>query len=225
MKISNAISIDGPAASGKTAVGSELARRLGFQFLDTGGMYRAVTLLALEAGIDVRDDAALTELSRRSRIDPVGGPSGDRLMVNGRDITDELRAPKVDLSVSQVSTTKGVRIALVEQQRKIAEQGPIVMVGRDIGTVVLPDAKGKVYLDASAEVRAHRRVRDVTDLGRDASYDRVVTELKARDGIDSQRKESPLRPAEGALILDTDDMSIDEIADTVMRQFRPQQWS
>jgi cytidylate kinase len=225
LKTGNAIAIDGPAASGKTAVGSELARRLGFRFLDTGGMYRAVTLLALEAGIDARDEAALTELSRRSAIDPVGGPSGDRLTVDGRDVTDELRARNVDLRVSQVSAVKGVRVALVEQQRIIAGQGPIVMVGRDIGTVVLPDAKGKVYLNASAEVRARRRVRDMTDLGRDASYDRVVNELKARDDIDSKRRESPLRPAEGALIIDTDDMSVEQIAETVLRRFRPEQWS
>ena len=220
-----AIAIDGPAASGKTAVGTELARRLDYRFLDTGGMYRAVTLLALEAGIDLHDQAALTELTQRSRMELVEGPSGNRLVVDGRDVTGELRARKVDSNVARVSTVRGVRIALVEQQREVAEQGPIVMVGRDIGTVVLPDAKVKVYLNASVEVRAQRRVRDMNASGRRASYDRVLEEMQMRDSIDSERHESPLRPAEEALIIDTDDMSIDEIADNVLRYFRPEQWS
>jgi cytidylate kinase len=218
---SNAIAIDGPAASGKTAVGTELARRLDYRFLDTGGMYRAVTLLALEAGIDLLDQAALTEITQHSRMELVGGPSGDRLLVDGRDVTGELRARKVDSNVSRVSAVRGVRLALVERQREVAEQGPIVMVGRDIGTVVLPDAAVKVYLNASVEVRTSRRVRDMNESGNEASYHRVLEELQTRDSIDSERKESPLRPAEEALIIDTDDMSVDQIADKVLRHFRP----
>ena len=224
MKSRNEIAIDGPAASGKTAVGTELARRLDYRFLDTGRMYRAVTLLALEAGIDVQDQAALTELSQRLHMELVDAPSGDRLVVDGRDVTDELRARKVDTNVSRVSAVKGVRVALVAQQRKIAAQGPIVMVGRDIGTVVLPDAKVKVYLDASAEVRAQRRVREMSANGGDASYDRVLEELQMRDAIDSRRNESPLRAAEKALIVATDDMSVCEIVDKVLELFRPEQW-
>ena len=188
-------------------------------------MYRAVTLLALEAGIDTRDISHLTELIRLATLDPMGGPYGDRMIVDGRDITDELRAQNVDLNVSKVSAVKGVRVALVEHQRRIAEQGPIVMVGRDIGTVVLPEAKCKVYLNASAEVRARRRVCEMTNLGHDTSYNRVANELRARDDIDSHRLESPLRPAEGALIIETDCMSVDQITDTVIRRFRPEQWS
>ena len=224
MKSRNEIAIDGPAASGKTAVGTELARRLDYRFLDTGRMYRAVTLLALEAGIDVQDQAALTELSQRLHMELVDAPSGDRLVVDGRDVTDELRARKVDTNVSRVSAVKGVRVALVAQQRNIAAQGPIVMVGRDIGTVVLPDAKVKVYLDASAEVRAQRRVREMSANGGDASYDRVLEELQMRDAIDSRRNESPLRAAEKALIVATDDMSVCEIVDKVLELFRPEQW-
>jgi cytidylate kinase len=181
--------------------------------------------LALEAGIDVQDQAALTALSQRSRMELVHGPSGDRLVVDGRDVTDELRTQEVDSNVSQVSAVRGVRLALVEQQRKVAEQGPIVMVGRDIGTVVLPDAMAKVYLDASAEVRARRRVSEMNASGGDVSYDRVLEELRTRDSIDSARQESPLRPAQGALIIDTDNAGIDEIADRILRHFRPEQWS
>ena len=220
-----AIAIDGPAASGKTAVGTELARRLDYRFLDTGGMYRGITLLALEAGIDLQDQAALTELAQHTRMEQVGGPSGDRMVVDGRDVTVELRARKVDSSVSRVSAVRGVRIALVQQQREVAEQGPIVMVGRDIGTVVLPDAKVKVYLNASVEVRTGRRVREMNASGRDASYERVLEELRMRDSIDSERFESPLRPDEEALIIDTDDMSVVEIADKVLQHFRPEKWS
>ena len=225
MNSRKAIAIDGPAASGKTAVGIELARRLDYRFLDTGGMYRAVTLLALEAGIDVKDQAALTELSQRSRMELIGGPSENRLVVDGRDVTSALRTQKVDSNVSRVSAVRGVRLALVEQQRKVAEQGPIVMVGRDIGTVVLPDAKVKVYLNASVEVRARRRVREMNASNRDASYGGVLEALQLRDSIDSERQESPLRPAEEAYIIDTDDMSVNEIADKVLRHFRPEQWS
>lgn len=218
----SAIAIDGPAASGKTAVGTEIARRLDYRFLDTGAMYRAVTLIALDAGIDLEDQAALTELTRHSRIELVGGPSGDRLVVDGRDVTGELRAPEVDSNVSRVSAVRGVRIELVEQQREVADQGPIVMVGRDIGTVVLPDARVKVYLNASVEVRTWRRVRDMNACGRDASYERVLEELQLRDSTDSERYESPLRPAAEALIIETDDMSVDEIAEKVLRHFRPE---
>ena len=225
MESRKAIAIDGPAASGKTAVGTELARRLDYRFLDTGGMYRAITLLALEAGIDLQDQAALTELAQHTRMELVGGPSGDRMVVDGRDVTVELRARKVDSSVSRVSAVRGVRIALVQQQREVAEQGPIVMVGRDIGTVVLPDAKVKVYLNASVEVRTRRRVREMNACGRDASYERVLEELRMRDSIDIERFESPLRPAEEALIVDTDDMSVVEIADKVLQHFRPEKWS
>ena len=225
MNSGKAIAIDGPAASGKTAVGTELARRLDYRFLDTGEMYRAVTLLALEAGIDMQDQAALTELSQRSRMELIDGQSGNRLVVDGRDVTGELRAQTVDRNVSQVSAVRGVRLALVELQRKVAEQGPIVMVGRDIGTVVLPDAKIKVYLNASVEVRAQRRVREMNASGRDTPYDRVLEELQMRDSIDSERHESPLRPAEEALIIYTDAMSVDDIADTVLRHLRPEQWS
>ena len=219
------IAIDGPAASGKTAVGTELARRLDYRYLDTGEMYRAVTLLALEAGIDMQDQAALTELSQRSPMELVDGPSGDRLVVDGRGFTGELRAQMVDRNVSQVSAVRGVRLALVEPQSNVAEQGPIVMVGRDIGTVVLPDAAVKVYLNASAEVRAQRRVLEMQAAGGDASYDRVLEELQMRDSIDSERHESPLRPAAEALIIDTDDVSVDDIADTILRNLRPDQWS
>ena len=212
----------GPRRRARLPWEPSLRGRLDYRFLDTGGMYRAVTLLALEAGIDLRDQAALTELTQHCRMEQLGGPSGDRLMVDGRDVTVELRARKVDSSVSLVSAVRGVRIALVERQREVAEQGPIVMVGRDIGTVVLPDAKVKVYLNASAEVRTRRRVRDMNACGRDASYDRVLEELRMRDSIDSERFESPLRPAEEALIIDTDDMSVDEIADEILRYFRPE---
>ena len=210
------IAIDGPVASGKTVVGRLIAQRLGCRFLDTGIMYRAVTLVALNRGVELGDDEALAWLATSLEMRLVPGEAGDRLLVDGEDVTDFLREPDVDRGVSQVSAVSGVRSALVEQQRAIAKEGSIVMLGRDIGTVVLPKADVKVFLTASVEVRARRRYRELQEDGSDISYDQVASDLERRDRIDSERAASPLRPADDATQIDTDNLSVEEIARRIL---------
>ena len=204
-----AIAIDGPVASGKTVVGKAVAGRLGYRFLDTGTMYRAVTWTAIRRGVDFADFKALASLadSVAMRLE-----AGDRLTVDGEDVTDHLRDHDVERAVSSVvSAVPGVRTALVSQQRAVADRGPIVMVGRDIGTTVLPDAPVKIFLQASAEVRARRRYDQIHEEGGSIRYDRVVSDLAHRDKIDSERAVSPLRPAPDAIVIDTDDMTVEQV--------------
>ena len=207
----NAVAIDGPAASGKTSVGAAVARRLGFGFLDTGLMYRAATLAALERGIATTDAAALGAMVENMRVELVG----DRLIVDGADITDKLHSAAVDRGVSAVSAHTAVRRALVPRQRGVAESGAVVMVGRDIGTVVLSDARVKAYLDASPETRARRRLAERIAAGLPADFNRELRETIRRDKMDSERADSPLKPAADAVIIHTDDMTEGEAADAV----------
>lgn len=209
------IAIDGPAASGKSTLAEKLALRLGFFYFDTGVMYRAVTLAALDECVDVNDEESITALSNRIQID-VQPPSrkDGRVMdvlVDGRDITWEIRTPRVDQNVSPVSAYAGVRTAMTEQQRRIGRRGDVVMVGRDIGTVVFPDAQYKIYLDASPEERAWRRYHEKIGRGETASYDEILASIKRRDKIDSTRSVAPLKPAADAIIIDTDGKTIDEV--------------
>ena len=212
------IAIDGPVASGKTVVGRELAVRLSCRFLDTGNMYRAVTLAALDRNIGLKDQRALQELAEgiEIRLVPVNG--SDRLLVDSRDVTDLLRQREIDRGVSAVSAVSGVRRAMVPQQRAVADEGPIVMVGRDIGTVVLPDARVKVFLKASQQVRAQRRHMENTEKGLTTDLNQVTIDLKRRDKQDSEREDSPLRPADDALEIDTDSLSVEEVVALIMEQ-------
>ena len=208
------LAIDGPAASGKTVVGKELARRLGIRFLDTGTMYRAVTWAAIRRGIDPACADNLSALARNADMElvAVAGISGEnRLLLNGEDITDSLRLPEIDANVSAVSAISGVRRALVAQQRAIAAGGAIVMCGRDIGTVVLPHAPVKVFLTASVEVRAARRAADMKQGKEPVDCHDVLRALRRRDKIDSARDDSPLRPAADATIICSNEMTIDEV--------------
>ncbi|HHN93718.1 MAG TPA: (d)CMP kinase [Anaerolineae bacterium] len=215
------IAIDGPAASGKSTIGELLARRLGYLYFDTGVMYRAVTWAALKRGIPIEDEAAITALAERLRIGVVPPTVSDgrqyTVLADGEDVTWAIRTPEVDANVSPVAAYPGVREALVRQQRQIAQQGPVVMVGRDIGTVVLPDADLKVYLDAGVEERARRRWREVRERGEAAEYEPILAAMRRRDEIDSHRATSPLRPAADAVVVDTTDMTIAEVLATVKR--------
>lgn len=196
-------------------MGRQLAAALGYPFLDTGVMYRAITLAAIRRGIDLSDAAALSALAESSRIDvslsESGSVNSSTVTVDGEDVTSDLRSPAVEDAVSLVSRVPGVRAALVRQQREIASRRPVVMAGRDIGTVVLPDADLKVYLDASIEERARRRYREFASVHKSVSEDDVVADIRRRDQIDSEREVSPLKPAEDAVIIDTDGMSQDEV--------------
>lgn len=204
-----AIAIDGPVASGKTAVGRAVAELLGWPFLDTGAMYRAVTRSALRLGIDVGDESALAGLAAGMSMRLQACEDGVyRLCADGEDVTGELRTPEIDRNVSAVSKVPAVRRTLVEQQRAIAAEAPVVMAGRDIGTVVLRDAPVKVFLTASIEERARRRT--LQDPAADMEQTRLA--LERRDAIDSGREDSPLRPAEDAVVIHTDGMDVEEIA-------------
>ncbi|MBN2387005.1 MAG: (d)CMP kinase [Anaerolineales bacterium] len=209
------IAIDGPAASGKSTLGKRLADALGYLFFDTGVMYRAVTWAALKHGVEIADEAGVTALAEQAQID-IRPPSRDDgracdVLLDGVDITWETRRPEVDGNVSPVSAYPGVRQALTLQQRRIGQRGRVVMVGRDIGTVVLPEADLKIYLDASAEERARRRYQEIVDRGGQADYEQILAGVRGRDKIDSGRAVAPLRPAEDALILDSDRLNADEV--------------
>jgi cytidylate kinase len=218
------IAIDGAAASGKSTVGSILARRLNYLFFDTGVMYRAVTWAALERGISIQDEAAVTALAQSLLIE-VTPPTKDdgrqnTICADGQDVTWAIRQPVVDAAVSLVSTYLGVRQALTEQQRCIAANVRIVMAGRDIGTVVLPNADLKLFLEASAEERARRRHEECKARGETITYQQVLNSVRLRDEIDSQRAHAPLRPATDALILNTDGLSIDQVVDKIESAMR-----
>ena len=215
MNTPNIIAIDGPAASGKSTIGKRLADDLGYLFFDTGVMYRAVTWIALQRGVDVSDEPAVTRLAVEIPIDvaPVSKMDGRAcdVLIEGVDITWEVRRPEVDANVSVVSAYPGVRQALSQQQRRIGQRGRVVMVGRDIGTVVLPEADLKIYLDASARERARRRYKEIIARGEPADFKEILSKVRARDQIDSTRAVAPLRPAEDAIIIDSDKMSADQV--------------
>ena len=204
------IAIDGPVASGKSTVGRIVARKLGCRFLDTGWMYRAVAYAGLSAKLDLEDQDEMTRLAERLTIKLVESKRGERLLVNGTDVTDQLNDSRVEQGVVPVAAIRGVRRILVDQQRSIATDGSIVMVGRDIGTMVIPDSKTKFYLTASPETRARRRYEERKNTPDSPTYDDVLERLVHRDKIDSQRAES--HPADDAVIIDTDGLDASETA-------------
>jgi cytidylate kinase len=223
MPIPEAITIDGPASSGKSTVAAILAKQLGYLYFDTGVMYRAVTLGALRSAIFIDNEQAVSSLAESVRID-IREPSFDDgrqydVLLDGEDITWDIRTREVDQNVSQVSTYAGVRKAMTSQQRKIGLRGKVVMVGRDIGTVVLPEAKLKIFLDASPEERARRRYKELIERGENADYEGILAGIKRRDSIDSSREIAPLKPAEDAVIVDTDILSIEQVVDRIRAEY------
>ena len=214
------IAIDGPAASGKSTIGLRLANALDYIFFDTGVMYRAVTWLALERGIDIHDESAVTALAEETQIDVAPASKSDGrscdVLVDGRDISWETRSRKIDENVSIVAAYAGVRKALSQQQRRIGQRGKIVMVGRDIGTVVLPDADLKIYLDATAEERARRRYDEIIARNGKADYDAILRRVVERDHIDSTRAVAPLKAAEAAVVLASDKFTADEVFEQIL---------
>jgi len=208
--IPGTIAIDGPSASGKSTVGAEVARQLGYMYFDTGVMYRAVTLVALQCGAALDDGPAVSALAEQAHIDVLSPTVNDgrqnTIQVDGIDVTLGLRDQAIDANVSIVSAYPRVRAAMVRQQRAIGVRGGVVMIGRDIGTVVLPDADLKIFLTASVEVRARRRYEENARRGDATPYAVVLANLRRRDEIDSTRADSPLRPAPDAHIINTDQM-------------------
>jgi len=209
------IAIDGPAASGKSTLGFRLAETLGYLYFDTGLMYRAITWLVLKRDLDVKNEAAVTQLAQNVPIE-VSPPSLEDgrvcdVVVDGLDITWEITKPEIDSNVSTVAAFPGVRTALTLQQRRIGGRGRVVMVGRDIGTIVLPEADLKIYLDASPEQRARRRYAEVLSHGGKAKYEDILAKVIERDRIDSTRAVAPLRAAGDAVILDSDALTADQV--------------
>ncbi|MHB8577516.1 MAG: (d)CMP kinase [Dehalococcoidia bacterium] len=205
--ISTAIAIDGPVASGKSSVGSAVATALGWPFVDTGTMYRAITWLALQRDVDLTEPAALGALAEQvnMRVRPPAAGTAEyaTVYVDGEDATPFLRTPAVERAVSLVSAVPAVRRCMVRLQRELAADHPVVMAGRDIGTVVLLDARLKVYLDAPAAARARRRAAELEQRGRQRPYAEVLEETLRRDALDSERADSPLRPADDAVVIQT----------------------
>jgi len=220
LTLPSTIAVDGPAASGKSTIGALLAERLGYVYFDTGVMYRAVTWEAIARGIPVEDEAAVTDLAEQLRIDVVRPTVDDgrqyTILADGQDVTWEIRRPEVNWGVSPVSAYPGVRAALTAQQRRIGQKGKIVMVGRDIGTVVLPDADLKIYLDATVEERAGRRYRETLARGEPADIQEVLASVQLRDRIDSGRVHAPLRAAADAAVIDTTALDIYEVLACVL---------
>ena len=217
-KLPRQIAVDGPAGAGKTSVGRELARRLGYRFLDTGLMYRAVTWAALEQQIPLDDREALVALARDPDLRAEFDASGEtRVFLRDREITPELHSRAVDDIVSMVSTHPEIRRALVERQRALAAEAPIVMAGRDIGTVVLQNAALKIYLTASPEERARRRYEELRQSGTDVTSDAVLESMQQRDELDSTRAASPLRPAVEAKVIHTDGEPLEGVVCAIQR--------
>jgi len=200
------VSIDGPAGAGKSTAARLLAKRLGFNYVNTGAMYRALTLLALQYIVDWEDEDSLVMLFERHNIDQ----RGTKTFIDNKDVSLEIRSNKVSRAVSIICRHRGVRERMVKLQRRIAEKGSIVMDGRDIGTVVLPNADVKIFLTASVEKRAKRRLEDLRELGKPLPYDDVLENILRRDKIDSTRKIAPLIMADDAILVDNTDIPIDE---------------
>jgi len=214
------IAIDGPAGAGKSTIGALVAERLGYLFLDTGAMYRAVALAALERGIDPDDAIALETLAREVRIN-IGPPTirdgrAYTVLLDGKDVTWDIRDGRIDRVVSQVARVPAVRDAMLEQQRSLAARGRVVMVGRDIGTVVLPDAERKIFLTASAAERARRREEELAARGEQRPRQELLHEILRRDQLDSERAVAPLRAADDAIVVETDGQSVGQALDRVL---------
>jgi cytidylate kinase len=204
------VTIDGPVGSGKSTVGRMLAERLGILYLDTGAMYRAVGLAARDHDIATDDDAALGRLCEQITIAFSRGRDRQHVLLNGTDVTDDIRLPEVSMLASAVSTQPSVRTALVAQQRACAGEG-LVADGRDAGTVIFPDAPFKFYLDATVEVRARRRYKELVDKKMQVEYNGLLKEIEQRDHNDTTRLHAPLKPAPDAVILDTSQMTIEDV--------------
>ena len=209
------IAIDGPAGSGKSTVSKIIAKRLGLLYIDTGAMYRALTLKAMRQGVDLEDEKALTDLARTTKIE-LKDKGSLHVFLDGEDVSLPIRTPDVTANVKYIARTSGVRQEMVKLQRAMAEKSGGVLEGRDIGTVVFPDADYKFYLDANPEVRAQRRLKDLVELGERTKVEDVKKDIVARDESDIKRAIGALKVAGDAIVVDTTSLSIDEVVDRLI---------
>lgn len=214
------IAIDGPAGAGKTTIAKRLADELGYLYVDTGALYRAIGYFALTRGLDVRDESAIAGLLVSTRVDLRFVDMTQRVYINDTDVTDRIRTEAVSMAASAVSALPVVRAFLLDSQRRLAEVGNVILNGRDIGTIVCPDAECKLFLTASAEDRARRRFKQLTERGIAANYDDVLADIIRRDEGDSSRSIAPLRPAEDAILIDTTGNTLEQSVAIVIRKVR-----
>lgn len=210
------IAIDGPAAAGKSTVAKIVANKLSYIYVDTGAMYRGLTFLALQAGIDLQEEVQLMELLKKTEILLKPSENGQRVLVNGRDVSSEIRGAEVTNQVSIVAKHRLIREEMVRRQKSLAAEGGVVMDGRDIGTHVIPTAEVKIFLLASVEERAQRRHAENIEKGYPSDLETLKEEIAARDKLDSEREVAPLKKADDAVVIDTTSKSIDEVVESIM---------
>jgi cytidylate kinase len=215
------VAVDGPAGAGKSTVARKLAQKLGFQYVDTGAMYRALALRALESGVDLRDEDAVSSLLADVDLTLSSDAEGRvRVRLDGEDVTDRIRTPEVNASVSLVAGYAAVRRSMTRRQREMAEAGGVVMDGRDIGTDVLPDADVKVFLTASLRTRARRRQEELSRQGFHLTLDQLMREIGHRDRLDRERPVAPLRRADDAILVDSTALTVDEVVERILTRVR-----
>ena len=210
------VAIDGPVGAGKSSTAQAAAKRLGFVYIDTGAMYRAVTLDVLNHSVDPENESEVAHVAASSNVEIIMKDGRQRTILNGNDVSKRIRERDVTNAVSVVSAQKAVREKMTEFQRRIGGKGGVIMEGRDIGTVVFPDAEYKLYLDASLEVRARRRHRELAEKGTDILVEILIEEIRERDRLNMERSLAPLRKAEDAVYIDSSDMTFDELVDAIV---------
>lgn len=214
------IAIDGPSGAGKSTLGRTIARELGYLYIDTGAMYRAVALAVIESNVRLNDSQSVVTVAEGADIKLEGDPDSLRVSLNGRDISEEIRTEEVSHAASVISTIPEVRRTLVERQRKIGKQGRVVLDGRDIGTVVFPNADVKFFLTAQPQERASRRFKEDRLRERDVTFEETLTDITTRDQRDSTREDSPLVIADNAVVIDSTDLSIEEVGERMLAVIR-----
>lgn len=212
------VAIDGPSGAGKSTVAKRLARKLSYTYMDTGAMYRGIAWKVIHVGLDPSDEVGLRRILAAIRIELIEEEGGLRLFVNGCDVTDEIRTPEMSQMASKVSAFKVVRDRMVEIQRNMGSRGAVVAEGRDIGTVVFPQAEVKIYLDASKQERARRRYREIESQGKGGSLEQTLADMEERDRRDQERAVAPLRKAEDAIVIDSTFYGVDEVVDKVLQE-------
>ncbi len=214
------ITIDGPAGAGKSTVAKRVAKALGYRYLDTGALYRAIAWKAIRRGLRPQDTQYIVDMTRETRVDLLQNGDEQRVLVDGEDVTEAIRTPEVANLASPISAIPEVREILLDWQREFGKQGGTVAEGRDTGTVVFPDAQVKIFLTASLNERARRRHKELLERGIDVPFDQVKRDMEARDQRDSTRHIAPLRPAPDAVVIDSDNLGVDEVVEEVLKVCR-----